>query len=452
MRFNQVIFQTELPVCAEEVYAWHLRKGALERLLPPWMNVSFLFPPSSPDKEGGKVGLQLHWGPISVKWILAHKDCISGQEFSDIQLQGPFKHYIHRHRFFSNSLLSSQLIDEISFASSFPFLNKKIEKELSRFFRWRYEILKADLKLFDSYPKEPLRILLSGASGFVGSRLKIFLQLAGHNVIRLVRDKKELAEDSIFWDPLHGEGRKEDFEGFDAVIHLAGAGISQGRWTKKSKESLFLSRCRDTWLLSQILCRLYQPPKTVISASAIGFYGDRGSEVLTENSKPGTGFLSDLCQEWEKATDAIENRGARVVHPRFGAVLGAKGGMLQKMSGPFRWGLGGKLGNGKQIVSWIGIDDLLGGIYHCLMNERITGPVNFVAPEPVSQSEFSRALAKKMGRPAFFHVPASILKLGLGEMAKELILSSQNVMPKKLQETGYTFRYPDLKTALDFVM
>lgn len=452
MSGKQVIFQTELPVSAREAYAWHLRKGALERLTPPWVNVSFLFPPSAPDEEGGRVGLRLQWGPISMKWILVHKNCIPNQEFSDAQVKGPFKYYMHRHRFLSNDPLSCKLVDEISFAFSFPFFNKRIESELSRLFEWRYEIIKADLKLFDSYPKRPMRILLSGASGFIGSKLKLFLQLAGHTVIRLVRNKRDLATDSIFWDPKEGEARKEDFEGFDAVIHLAGEGIAKKRWTKKIKESLFLSRCRDTWLLSQILCRLYRPPKTVISASAIGYYGDRGNELLTEESKPGEGFLSNLCQEWEKATDAIENRGARVVHPRFGAVLGAKGGMLKKMLGPIRWGVGGKLGSGKQKVSWIGIDDLLGGIYHCLMNETISGPVNFSAPQPVSQAELTQELAKKMGRPAFCHVPASVLKFGLGEMAEELILSSQNAVPKKLLETGYVFRYPDLKTALDFVM
>lgn len=297
-----------------------------------------------------------------------------------------------------------------------------------------------------------MRILLSGSSGFIGSKLKAFLELAGHHVVRLVRHRKEEGADAIFWNPLTGELDKEDFEGFDAVIHLAGAGIADTRWTKKRKEILFLSRCRDTWLLSQVLCRLYQPPKTVISASAIGFYGDRGDEVLTEESAPGKGFLSNLCQEWEKATDAIENRGSRVVHPRFGAVLGAEGGMLQKMIGPFRWGLGGKLGAGKQKVSWIAIDDLVGGIYHCLMTETLSGPVNLVAPKPVTQEEFARLLAKQLKRPAFCHVPACALKFVLGEMAEELLLASQNVIPKKLQETRYVFQYPDLKTALDFVI
>jgi uncharacterized protein len=297
-----------------------------------------------------------------------------------------------------------------------------------------------------------LRILLSGSSGFIGSQIKIFLKLAGHEVVCLVRRKEDLAADAIYWDPIHGAMRKEDFEGFDAVIHLAGAGIAQGRWTKSKKEQLFLSRCRDTWLLSQVLCRLYRPPKTVLCASAIGFYGDRGEEELTEDSPQGTGFLADLCEKWEKATAAVANRGTRVVHARLGVVLSARGGMLKKMLRVFRLGLGGKMGSGKQWVSWISIDDLLGAFYHCLMNEDIDGSVNFVAPQPITQAEFARVLAKRLSRPAFCHLPAWILKAAFGEMAKEMILSSQNVKPAKLLRTGYHFRYPDLKTALDFVM
>jgi uncharacterized protein (TIGR01777 family) len=443
-------FQSEIPVSAEEAYAWHLGPGALKRMLPPWLDAHFLFPPARPDQEGGKVGLRLKWGPLSKNWILVHKNCLPNQEFSDVQVEGPFRQYLHRHHFVSDGMLSSRLIDEITY--SIPFFSKIIEKELTRYFSWRHRILKDDLATLDRYPKTPLRILLSGSSGFIGSQLVDFLSLAGHEVIRLVREKNKRAKDAIFWDPGHGEVNKEDFEGFDAIIHLAGSGIANKRWTKKNKEQLFLSRCRDTWLLSQILCRLHRPPRTLICASAIGYYGDRKEEELTEESSRGEGFLADLCEKWEKATDAIENRGTRVVHARFGAVLGAKGGMLRKMLGPFRWGMGGRIGSGRQIVSWIGIDDLLGAITHCLMKEEISGPVNLVAPQPVTQAEFTRLLAKKVHRPAFCHVPATFLKLVLGEMANELLLSSQKVKPQKLLETGYPFRYPDLKTALDFVM
>jgi uncharacterized protein (TIGR01777 family) len=294
-----------------------------------------------------------------------------------------------------------------------------------------------------------MRILLSGSSGLIGSALKNFLQQAGHEVVCLMRNKEAVVpEDAIYWDPIHGLFQKEDFEGFEAVIHLAGTNIAQGRWTKKKKEEIFLSRCRDTWLLSHVLCRLYRPPTTLISASAVGFYGDRGDEELTEESRQGIGFLADLCEKWEKGTDAIENRGTRVVHARFGAVLSAKGGVLQKMLIPMRLGLGGKLGSGKQWVSWIGIDDLLGACDHCLTREELCGPINFTSPEPVTQEEFVKTLAKSVHRPAFCNLPSWLVKALFGEMGKELLLSSQKVKPEKLLKTGYVFRHPSLQAAL----
>ncbi len=450
MSETQFTFQSVLPVSRHDAFAWHLRPGALERLVPPWVNVSFKYPLARPNEEGGKVVMQIKWGPFSLNWVLEHRQFIPNQEFSDIQVQGPFRHYTHRHHFTSLDAHSCQLSDEITY--ELPLLNRRIEKEFTRLFSWRQVILRDDLQMQARYPSVPLRILLSGSSGFIGSKLMSFLRLLGHDVVRLVRRKEELKEDAIFWDPNHGQFQKEAFEGFDAVIHLAGANIAEGRWTKQRKEQLFLSRCRDTWLLSQVLCRLYQPPKTVITASAIGFYGDRGDEELTEESAQGKGFLADLCDKWEKATDAIENRGARVVHPRFGAVLSAQGGMLKKMLPLFHLGLGGKLGSGRQKISWIGIDDLLGGIYHILMIEELSGPVNLVAPNPVSQAEFTKMLAKQLHRPAFFHLPASLLKVAFGEMGEEVFLSSARVIPEKLIQTGYVFRYPNLQTALDYVI
>lgn len=452
MNDSQFTFQSELPVPVEEAFAWHLRKGAIERLLPPWLNVSFPVPPARPDEEGGRVEIKIKRGLFRIQWILEHQNFIPNQEFSDVQIRGPFRRYRHRHHFLSIDPITAKLSDEIAFTLPLAFLNSKVEKELARYFTWRQTILRDDLKTMDRYSREPKRILLSGASGFIGSQLRVFLQLCGHEVLRLVRRKGDIAEDTVHWDPAHGDFQKEHFEGFDAVIHLAGAGIAQGRWSKYKKEQFFLSRCRDTWLLSQVLCRLYRPPKTVISASAIGFYGNRGEEELSEQSAQGHGFLADLCGKWEQATESIENRGTRVVHARFGVVLGAKGGVLKRMLPAFRLGLGGKMGSGDQMISWIGIDDLLGGIYHALMNEGLNGPVNLVAPQPVPQAEFAGILAKKLRRPAFCHLPAWVLKMALGEMAEEMILSGQKVKPEKLLQTGYEFRYPDLQKALDFVV
>ncbi len=272
-----------------------------------------------------------------------------------------------------------------------------------------------------------MRILVSGSHGFVGSALTSFLQAKGHVVVPLVRYKQEGA---VCWDPANGKLQLEDFEGFDAVIHLAGESIASGRWTKKKKEKIFQSRARDTWLLSQVLLRLCRPPKTLICASAIGFYGNRPGEILSEESPLGRGFLASVCKKWEEATTSIENRGTRVVHTRFGVILDPKGGILKKMN-KFPVMFGDK----NQILSWIVLEDVVGAIYHCLIHEQISGPVNFTSPYPIVQQELIKTP---------FRIPSCIVKLLLGQMGEEVLLSSACVYPEKLLRTGYIFRHPIL--------
>ncbi len=441
----------DFEVFQEELFDWHMRPGALQRLLPPWRDVRLLFPPGQPQEVGSRVGLKIKWGPFWKKWILAYRDFIPDHEFSDVQIQGPFRFYEHCHVVRARDAATSNLTDQITYTPPWFVPQRCIQTEFEHLFAWRCALMRADFELFSRYARAPMRILLSGASGFIGSHMKSFLETAGHEVIRLVR-RKEDSQDTIYWDPIHGDVSKEQFEGFDVVIHLAGENIAAGRWSKARKERLFHSRCRDTWLLSQALCRLYQPPKLLITASAIGFYGHRGDEELTEESSKGQGFLADLCSKWEAATEAIENRGTRVVHARFGAVLSARGGMLRRLLPAFRLGLGGNLGSGEQYLSWIGIDDLLGALYHALRTDEIQGPLNVVAPEPLRQKEFAKILAKHLHRPRLLNLPTFALKLALGEMAEELMLASARAVPEKLLKTGYQFRYPDLATALQFVL
>lgn len=319
-------------------------------------------------------------------------------------------------------------------------------------FSWRHALLNEDLKLLKRHHSRPLRILLSGSHGLIGSHLKIFLQTAGHQVMSLVRGGDVNREDTVTWDPRRARVCIQDFEGFDAVIHLAGESIGKGIGTEAQKKKIFLSRCRDTWLLSQTLCHLKRPPRTVISASAIGFYGSRDLEQLTEKSECGTGFLADLCCQWERATEVLEQKNIRVVHPRFGMVLSSRGGALAQMLWQYKLGLGGKLGKGDQIVSWVGIDDAIGALYHILMNEELSGPVNIVSPGSIAQKEFATILAQKIHRPAWISMPKVLLRLLFREMADEVLLASADVKPEKLLQSGYAFRYVDLKTALDYVM
>lgn len=293
-----------------------------------------------------------------------------------------------------------------------------------------------------------LRILLTGSSGMIGQTLLRHFRNQGHSVTRLVRLKSQRGADAIYWNPNTEEIHLDEWENFDAVIHLAGDNIASGRWSKKKKESIFLSRCRDTWLLSHALSRLQRTPKVLFSASAVGFYGNRDDEILTEESCKGVGFLADVCAKWEEATKVASRRGIRVVHGRFGAVFSSAGGILKKMTPIFRLGLGGRLGSGHEWMSWISLDDLMRAIEFLLQRPDLSGVFNFTSPNPVRNAVFTRALATSLHRPALFPVPAFFLKLLFGEMARELFLSSTRVVPKRLTENGFEFHHPFVEAAL----
>jgi len=292
-----------------------------------------------------------------------------------------------------------------------------------------------------------MNILITGASGFVGSALTPILIAAGHQVTRLVRSQPK-SVDEVQWDPQTGVRDLARLEGIDAVIHLAGENIAAGRWTQEQKARIRNSRLQGTQTLCQALTQLALPPKVLISASAMGYYGDRGEEILHEESPPGCGFLPEICIAWEEATKPAERSGIRVVLLRIGIVLSPTGGPLAKMLLPFKLGLGGVVGSGKQYMSWIALDDLIGAITHTLTTEALWGPVNCVAPNPVTNSEFTTTLGNVLSRPTVLTVPAFVLRLVLGQMADDLLLSGARLEPKRLVETQYQFRYPRLEEAL----
>ena len=288
-------------------------------------------------------------------------------------------------------------------------------------------------------------VLVSGATGLIGLALIPELEAKGHTVRRLTR--RPSSEGDIRWDPEAG-ALDGDLSGTDAVIHLAGESIAEGRWTQEKKRRILESRRKGTRLLAEDIAGLSGPPSVMVSVSAIGYYGDRGNELLTEESESGDLFLSEVCRVWEDAADPAREAGIRVVHPRFGIVLSTEGGALGTTLPIFKLGGGGKIGSGRQYWSWVSLDDVVGAIVHALETDDLSGPVNVVTPDPPTNAEYTKVLGKVLGRPTFFTVPAPAARLGLGEMADELLLPSARVEPVRLEETGYEFRYPELEGAL----
>lgn len=291
-----------------------------------------------------------------------------------------------------------------------------------------------------------MKILVTGANGLVGGSLVPFLTTGGHEVVRLGRGRKRAG--SASWDPEKGVIDRAALEGLEAVVHLAGENISTGRWTAAKKARIHDSRVHGTRLLCEALADLERPPKVLVAASAIGFYGDRGRDLVDEDSAPGSGFLADVCKEWEAATAPAAAAGIRVVNLRIGVVLSTAGGALASLLTPFKLGAGGPVGDGHQYMSWIAIDDLVDAIHFALTTPALSGPVNAVAPTPVTNGEFARTLATVLSRPAIVPFPAFAVRLLFGEMGEELLLSSTRVEPHRLQAAGFRYRLPTLESAL----
>jgi uncharacterized protein (TIGR01777 family) len=297
------------------------------------------------------------------------------------------------------------------------------------------------------------RILVSGVSGPIGAALLPSFKTRGYEITRMVRGAvtgQVNADDQIAWDagkPI----APEKVSGFDAVIHLAGESIV-GRWTNEKKKKIRDSRVAGTTNLARALAQTKDKPQVFVSSSAIGYYGDRGNEVLNEESAPGEGFLPDVCREWEAATQAAIDAGIRTVQIRTGVVLSPTGGALGKMLTPFKMGVGGRIGDGRQWMSWIDVQDMVGAIHHILKSDLLQGPVNMVAPKPVTNAEFTKTLASVLSRPAIFPLPAFVVKLAFGEMGETVLLGSQRVEPAQLVASGYPFRFADLRASLENIL
>ncbi|HJU59687.1 MAG TPA: TIGR01777 family oxidoreductase [Nitrososphaeraceae archaeon] len=390
-------------------------------------------------------------------------------------IKGPFQKWIHTHSFIPQGLNQCIIEDKIDYDLKFgkigsKIIQKRIQNYLNQLFLYRSRILVNDINLERLVLEKEKKILITGSHGLIGSALiPLLTNIGKHKITRLVRsinnnhnnhmnmhstilNKNSDIEKTIYWDPEHKKLNPHELEGFDIIIHLAGENIF-GRWTDIKKQKIFDSRVESTKLLSESLTKLSNPPSLLICASAIGYYGrDRPNEPLTEDSSPGEGFLSEVCQNWENATKTATEIGIRVVNTRFGVVLTPKGGILQKLLGPYKLGLGIIIGNKDQQINWVSIEDVVKSIFYSITNPSIQGAINIVSPKPVTNLEFLDALKRIFNTKLSISINQNITKVIFGEMSDELLSTNTYIIPKKLISTGYKFFNLELDDTLKFLL
>jgi uncharacterized protein (TIGR01777 family) len=449
---ERFIFTTRIARPAEEVFAWHERRGALARLCPPWERVEEVAA-SGGIRDGARVTVRNRLGPFWLEWRMEHRDYVAGRQFRDVQLSGPFATWEHLHRVEPAGSGACRLTDEITYRLPGGAVGRAlgggfVRAQLGRLFAWRHATTKADVELATVHGAgSARRVLVAGASGLMGRALAALLETQGHTVVRLVR-RPARGPGEVCWDPANGVLDPAAIAGVDAVVNLSGENVGAGRWTESRRTAILRSRVDATRTLVLALQKMARKPEVLVSASAVGFYGDRGDEVLSEESLIGHGFLPGVCLAWETHAEGAARLGVRTALLRFGVVLTAAGGALAKMLPAFRLGLGGRLGNGRQWMAWVGREDALGALYHAILDTRCRGPINVVAPEAVTNAQFTAALGRVLGRPAVLPVPAVALRAIFGEMADETLLASTKAVPRALERAGYRFRHPTLATAL----
>jgi uncharacterized protein len=453
------LFEQSLRVSVpvDQLWHWHEQPGAFERLSPPWDDVRVV-ERSGGLTDGSRVVLDVRpsLSPVATRWVVEHRDYLYGTQFRDVMRSGPFAAWDHLHAMRADGPNASVLTDRIAYALPLGALadvvaGSFVRQTLERTFRYRHAVTANDLARHARFASMGARrIAITGASGFIGNALSHFLTTGGHTVVRIGRGAVKPGVVDVSWDPARGVLDPRALEGVDGVIHLAGASVAE-RWTPAHRQAVMDSRVQGTALLARTIAQLERKPGVLLSGSAIGIYGDRGDELLDERSVPGKGYLVDVARAWEAATAPAEAAGIRTVHLRTGIVLGASGGALAKQLPIYRLGGGGPIAGGAFWQSTIALDDEIGAIHHALFTESVRGPVNVVGPAPVTQREFARTLGQVLGRPAFAPVPRFALEVLFGaEMTREVLTSSQRVVPRALLESGFSFRYPTLESGLRF--
>jgi len=450
----RLVYSTELAEHPpEEVFAWHERPGALERLTPPWAKVDVEHKEGG-IRDGARVVLRVHGGPASFRWELRHQDFIENRQFRDVQVRGPLKSWTHTHAFGPAEGGGTRLEDRVELEAplGLPVGPGFVRKELDRLFAFRYRRLATDLARHAAWADRPrLTVAISGATGLIGENLRHFLTTGGHRVVPMVRHSDQVDDDAIYWNPYTGEIDGERLARVDAVVHLAAASLAGGRWTDERKKNILESRVKGTELVARTLAGLRNGPRTLVCASAVGYYGNRGEERLDETARgPGEGFLAEVVDAWEAASIPAERAGIRVVKLRQGVVISPEGGALGEMLFPFKMGVGGRIGSGRQYFSWIDMDDLMGIFLAALLDPGMRGVVNATAPHPVTNATFTDALGRVLGRPTILPLPALAMKAAFGQLGQETLLWGQRVIPARLERTGFHWFYEGVEESLRF--
>ncbi len=460
-----------VPVSAADLFAWHERPGAFERLSPPWQPVSL--ERHDGIRSGDRAVLRLGVGPASVRWVAEHRAYSDACrrldapcEFTDLQVEGPFAAWRHTHRMLPDGPDASVLEDDVAYRLPLGRLAEAVgggraRHETARLFAYRHRVTRADLARHAQSDGPPMTVAVTGSSGLVGRALCAFLTGGGHTVVRLVRSREAAQartrgpqERAVYWDVERGEIDHEALAAAapDAAVHLAGEPVFAPRYPADKRRRIWESRTRGTQLLARALAALDAPPRVLVSASASGYYGSRGDAALTEADDPGDGFLADVCRAWEASTAAAEAAGVRTVHARIGIVVTPAGGALSKLLPAAHAGLAGWVGDGRAWWPWIALDDVVYALHALLRADGLAGPVNLSAPEPARARAFAEALGATLGRPAFLSVPEPLVRAATGDVLQEVALQSARMLPARLLDAGFTFSYPDLSGALGHVL
>lgn len=445
-----ITLRSEMPVGASELWAWHERPGALERLLPAWTGARVV-DHTGHIRDGARVTLSVPLGPVHLRWELEHTGYRAGAEFRDVQRSGPFRSWEHVHRVEPVDATHSMLEDTITFRLPASPLGTILASafardRVERLLRWRHALTHADLARHARFASRGARrVAVTGATGMIGRVLVSFLRGGGHEVCTIGRGPAS----DVRWDPARRAIDESALRGCDAVIHLAGANIGE-RWTPAQRRAIVESRVEGTRLVAEACAAMEPRPEVLVCASAMGYYGDRGDEWLDETSPRGADFLADVVERWERAAAPAREAGIRVVHPRLGLVLSPDGGALARMLPLFRAGVGGRLGSGRQWVSWASREDVIGAMHFAMQSGGLEGPVNVAAPEPVTNATFASTLGRVVRRPALAPVPALALRAMFGEMAGATLLASQRMRGAALERAGFSYLHPTLASALRF--